>query len=101
MMDVPPPKKTSGRGENNSNTFLGSNKEYAVSFGAAGSYDAGASTAINSSSAHLKNQMKKVLTFRLFKRLKEVKDLNNMFEIDKGQPLGKGSFGEVRKCVNR
>lgn len=43
--------------------------------------------------------MKKVLTFRLFKRLKEVKDLSANFEI--GSILGKGSFGEVRRCINK
>ena len=45
--------------------------------------------------------MKKILTFRLFKTLKEVKDLNKMFDIEQDKVLGKGSFGEVRKCVNR
>jgi serine/threonine protein kinase len=73
-----------------------------MSFGAAGSsgYDAGASTAVeNQSAALLKTQMKKVLTFRLFKRLKEVKQITDMFTI--GEELGKGSFGKVMRCVNK
>ena len=42
--------------------------------------------------------MKKVLQFRLFKSLKETDGLDTKYKV--GRVLGKGSFGEVRECVN-
>ena len=42
---------------------------------------------------------KKVLQFRLFKKLKSTNDISSKYEV--GRVLGKGSFGEVRECLNK
>ena len=41
---------------------------------------------------------KKLLQFRLFKSLKKAQDVAQKYKV--GRVLGKGSFGEVRECVN-
>ena len=53
----------------------------------------------NSSSAQTNTVgNKKVLQFRLFKSLKDARDIAQKYQV--GRVLGKGSFGEVRECVN-
>lgn len=41
---------------------------------------------------------KKLLQFRLFKTLKQATDVSTKYKV--GRVLGKGSFGEVRECLN-
>ena len=54
----------------------------------------------NSSSAQTNTVgNKKVLQFRLFKSLKDAKNIAQKYQV--GRVLGKGSFGEVRECVNK
>ena len=54
----------------------------------------------NSSSAQVNSSIgnKKVLQFRLFKSLKDAHDISSKYQV--GRILGKGSFGEVRECLN-
>jgi len=54
----------------------------------------------NSSSAQVgaRFETKKVLQFRLFKSLKTTTDIMAKYQV--GRILGKGSFGEVRECLN-
>ena len=51
----------------------------------------------NSSSAQV-GPPKKVLQFKLFKSLKSTADITAKYHV--GRVLGKGSFGEVRECLN-
>ena len=50
------------------------------------------------SSSIAESSTKKVLQFRLFKSLKQATDLHKKYKV--GRVLGKGSFGEVRECLN-
>ena len=52
----------------------------------------------NSSSAQTSKETKKVLQFRLFKSLRQAGDMLTKYQV--GRVLGKGSFGEVRECLN-
>lgn len=59
-------------------------------------------TWMNASSAKLSGaqvQKKKILQFRMFKSLKNTNDITANFTL--GKQLGKGSFGEVRLCLNK
>ena len=47
---------------------------------------------------NLNQVTKKLLQFRLFKTLKRSEDVFQKYKV--GRVLGKGSFGEVRECVN-
>ena len=56
----------------------------------------GDSTKVSSGAALPK---KKILQFRMFKSLKGTQDITTNFIT--GKQLGKGSFGEVRQCLNK
>ena len=56
-------------------------------------------TAATSGAQLKKNEPKKILSFKLFKSLKSTEDIQEKFQL--GDVLGKGSFGEVRKCLNK
>ena len=60
----------------------------------------GSETTAATSGAQLsKREPKKVLSFKLFKSLKSTDDIQEKFQL--GAVLGKGSFGEVRRCLNK
>ena len=52
----------------------------------------------NNASSNTTTSTKKVLQFRLFKSLKQATDISTKYQC--GRILGKGSFGEVRECLN-
>lgn len=58
-----------------------------------------AATKQSSNVARYPTIQKKVLQYKVFKSLKQTADVTSKYEV--GETLGKGSFGEVRQCLNR